>query len=76
MPLRSDIATPEGKRRYVRRLRREHPGDVISIVIPEYVVERWWENLLHNQTALRLKLRLFFRPNTIVADVPYHPPQG
>ncbi len=35
----------------------------------------WWDNFLHNQTALRLKLRLFFRPNTIVADVPYHLPQ-
>ena len=41
--------------RYVRQLRREHPGDVISIIIPEYVVGHWWENLLHNQTALRLK---------------------
>ena len=41
--------------RYVRQLRREHPGDVISIVIPEYVVGHWWQNLLHNQTALRLK---------------------
>ena len=41
--------------RYVRQLRRENPGDVISIVIPEYVVEHWWQNLLHNQTALRLK---------------------
>jgi hypothetical protein len=35
----------------------------------------WWENLLHNQTGLRLKLRLFSRPNTIVADVPYRPPE-
>ena len=41
--------------RYVRQLRREYPGDVISIVIPEYVVAHWWQNLLHNQTALRLK---------------------
>jgi hypothetical protein len=36
------------------------------------VPRHWWENLLHNQTALRLKLRLFSRKNTIVADVPYH----
>ena len=46
--------------RYVRHLRREHPGDVISIVIPEYVVGHWWQNVLHNQTALRLKARLLF----------------
>ena len=38
----------------------------------EFVPRHWWELLLHNQTALRLKLRLFGRPNTIVADVPYH----
>ena len=38
--------------RYVRRLLREHPGDVIAVVIPEYVVEHWWQHLLHNQTAL------------------------
>ena len=49
--------------RYVRQLRRENPGDVISIVIPEYVVEHWWQNLLHNQTALRLKGRLLFEPS-------------
>ena len=48
--------------RYVRQLRREYPGDVISIVIPEYVVAHWWEHLLHNQTALRLKGRLLFEP--------------
>ena len=39
--------------RYVRQLRREYPGDVVSIVIPEYVVAHWWEHLLHNQTALQ-----------------------
>ena len=47
---------------YVRQLRRDYPGDVISIIIPEYVVGHWWENLLHNQTALRLKARLLFEP--------------
>ena len=58
-------------RRYVRRLRREHPGDVISIIIPEYVVERWWENLLHNQTALRIKSALRFEPAVTVTSVPW-----
>ena len=56
---------------YVRQLRREHPGDVISIVIPEYVVARWWEHLLHNQTALRLKGRLLFEPSVAVTSVPW-----
>ena len=47
------------------------PGDVISIVIPEYVVEHWWQNLLHNQTALRLKGRLLFEPSVTVTSVPW-----
>ena len=57
--------------RYVRQLRREHPGDVISVVIPEYVVEHWWQHLLHNQTALRLKGRLLFEPSVTVTSVPW-----
>ena len=57
--------------RYVRQLRREHPGDVISVVIPEYVVEHFWEHLLHNQTALRLKARLRFEPAVAVTSVPW-----
>ncbi len=57
--------------RYVRQLRREHPGDVVSIVIPEYVVEHWWQHLLHNQTALRLKGRLLFEPAVTVTSVPW-----
>jgi amino acid transporter len=57
--------------RYIRHLRREHPGDVISIIIPEYVVEHWWQNVLHNQTALRLKGRLRFEPSVTVTSVPW-----
>jgi hypothetical protein len=58
-------------RQYVRHLRREHPGDVVSVVIPEYVVGHWWQNLLHNQTALRLKSRLRFEPSVTVTSVPW-----
>ena len=56
--------------RYVRRLLREHPGDVVAVVIPEYVVAHWWEHLLHNQTALRLKARLLYEPSVTVTSVP------
>jgi hypothetical protein len=42
------------------------------VVLSEVVPRHWWDNLLHNQTSLRLKLRLFGRKNTIVADVPFH----
>ena len=58
-------------RRYIRRLRREHPGDVISVIIPEYVVEHWWDNLLHNQTALRLKSVLRYEPGIAITSVPW-----
>ncbi len=57
--------------RYVRQLRREQPGDVISVIIPEYVVRHWWLQLLHNQTALRLKARLLFEPAVTVTSVPW-----
>lgn len=57
--------------RYIGQLRRENPGDVISIVIPEYLVSRWWQHALHNQTALRLKARLLFEPSVTVTSVPW-----
>jgi amino acid transporter len=56
---------------YVASLRRESPRDVVTIFIPEYVVGRWWENLLHNQSALRLKGRLLFEPGVMVTSVPW-----
>ena len=61
---------------YMDALQRQAPERPILVVLSEFVPRHWWENLLHNQTALRLKLRLFSRRNTIVADVPYHPPRG
>ena len=57
---------------YLDVLQRQDPTRPVLVVLSEFVPRHWWENLLHNQTALRLKLRLFTRPNTIVADVPYH----
>lgn len=56
---------------YIRRLHRRYPRDAVTIVIPEHVVGHWWEQLLHNQSALRLKTRLHFEPGVVVASVPY-----
>ncbi len=56
---------------YVAAIRRESPRDVVCVFIPEYVVARWWEHLLHNQSALRLKARLLFQPGVMVTSVPY-----
>ena len=50
---------------------RESPRDVVSVFIPEYVVGHWWEQLLHNQSALRLKARLLFQPGVMVTSVPW-----
>jgi len=56
---------------YVRRIRTDNPRDVVTVFIPEYVVGRWWEQLLHNQSALRLKGRLLFQPGVMVTSVPW-----
>jgi amino acid transporter len=57
--------------RYIERV-DERDDRPITIVLAEFVPRNPWEFILHSQTALRLKLALLFRPNTIVIDVPYH----
>jgi Amino acid permease len=57
---------------YIDGLHETHPLNTIVVVLPEYVPGHWWEHLLHNQTALRLKAALLFHPGVIVANVPYH----
>ncbi|MHA7281242.1 APC family permease [Arthrobacter sp. MDT2-2] len=56
---------------YIRMIRRDAPRDLIVVYIPEYVVGKWWEQLVHNQTALRIKTRLHFVPGVMVASVPW-----
>ena len=56
---------------YAKAIREAQPRGVVAVFIPEYVVGRWWEQLLHNQTALRLKTRLLFTPGVMVTSVPY-----
>ena len=56
---------------YVKRLRLESPRDIVTVFIPEYVLGHWWEQLLHNQSALRLKARLINMRGVVVASVPY-----
>jgi hypothetical protein len=47
-------------------------NDTVTVLIPEFVVTRWWEQIFHNQSALVLKGRLLFRKRTVVTSVPYH----
>jgi hypothetical protein len=56
---------------YIADIRRVSPRDIVAVYIPEYVVEHWWEQLLHNQSALRLKTRLLFQPGVMVTSVPW-----
>ena len=57
---------------YIDALKETHVRDTITVVLPEFVPSSWWENLLHNQTALRIKGALLFRPGIVVVNVPYH----
>lgn len=58
--------------RYLDELDERWDNDIITVVIPEFVVRRWWEQLLHNQTSFFLKTRLLFRNRTVVTSIPYH----
>jgi amino acid transporter len=56
---------------YVKRVSKESPRTVVTVFLPEYVVGHWWEHVLHNQSALRLKGRLLFMPGVMVTSVPW-----
>ncbi|MET0649257.1 MAG: APC family permease [Pyrinomonadaceae bacterium] len=58
--------------RYVDRLRRKGREDFVTVVLPEFVPARWWQQLLHNQSSLLLKGSLLFRKGVVVTSVPYH----
>jgi amino acid transporter len=57
--------------RYIDKFHKAHPKDVITVVLPEYVPQHFWDNILHNQTALWLKLALLSRPYVVTTNVPY-----
>ncbi|PYS83203.1 MAG: amino acid permease [Acidobacteria bacterium] len=57
---------------YVDRVKRSSHGEVVTIVLPEFVPARWWQNLLHNQNTLFLKGALLFKRGVVVTNVPYH----
>ncbi|MBU6213785.1 MAG: APC family permease [Actinomycetales bacterium] len=56
---------------HVVNLRRQSPRDLVVVYVPEYIVGRWWEQLLHNHSALRLKARLLFTPGVLLTSVPW-----
>ena len=58
--------------RYIDRVRRQRGDDFVTVVLPEFVPARWWQQLLHNQSSLLLKGALLFKKGVIVTSVPYH----
>ncbi|HEX2072986.1 MAG TPA: APC family permease [Geodermatophilus sp.] len=56
---------------YVKSIRRDSPRELVVVFVPQYVVGHWWENLLHNQSALRLRARLQFVPGVMITTVPW-----
>jgi hypothetical protein len=57
---------------YVDSLLSRGEHIVITVVLPEFIPARWWQQLLHNQTALLIKGALLFRRRVVVVDVPFH----
>ena len=57
---------------YIDTVHELFPNDTLTVILPEFVVASWWEHLLHNQTAFRLKAALLFRPGIVVTSVPQH----
>jgi amino acid transporter len=55
---------------YIDKLDERYSNDVVTVIIPEFVVQHWWNQLLHNQSALLLKARLLFRKGTVVTSIP------
>jgi hypothetical protein len=61
---------------YIEALRTAYPCDTLTVVLPEFVPSRWWEQLLHNHTAFRLRMALLFHPGVVTVSVPYHGEPG
>jgi amino acid transporter len=56
---------------FVKSIRRDSPRELVVVFVPQYVVGHWWENVLHNQSALRLRARLQFQPGVMITSVPW-----
>lgn len=57
---------------YVEQVQEEHPHQIVTVVLPEFVPAKWWQQILHNQTALQIKGALLFKRGVVVTSVPYH----
>jgi hypothetical protein len=55
---------------YIEGYRKSHPDSVVTVVLPEFVPQKWWHHLLHNQTAILLKGILLFKRGVVATSVP------
>ena len=58
--------------RYIDEVDQLYDDDILSVILPEFIPSKWWQHLLHNQTALAIKAALLFRKGIVVISVPYH----
>ncbi|HEX9897858.1 MAG TPA: amino acid permease, partial [Candidatus Methylomirabilis sp.] len=58
--------------RYIDQMEKQQDGAYITIILPEFVPAKWWQHLLHNQTALLIKAALLFRRGKVAISIPYH----
>ncbi|MFN2642311.1 MAG: APC family permease [Actinomycetota bacterium] len=58
--------------RFIRSLRADRPDATVTVILPEFVVSKWWHQFMHNQTALRIKATLLYEPGVVVTSVPFH----
>ena len=56
---------------YIRRRRKKSPRDILVVYLPEFVVQHWWQRLLHRRTVRRLKRALLHEPGVMTATVPW-----
>jgi amino acid transporter len=61
---------------YIEAAQRSDPDGFVTVILPEFVPQRLWQHLLHNQHALLIKGALLFKPNVVVTSVPFHLGQG
>jgi len=57
---------------YIDQMEKQRDGDYMTIILPEFVPAKWWQHLLHNQTALLIKGALLFRRGKVAISIPYH----
>ena len=68
----TDLADAKKLLDQIDEIDAQYDDDVLSVILPEFIPSKWWQHLLHNQTALAIKAALLFRKGVVVISVPYH----